>query len=209
MLKQIAALLSGLMLFSFAPQTVQAHTPDSRSILVQPLIDNFASVSGQIYRGAAPSDAGIEHLSGSGIKTIIDLRMNGEGCEHEKVVVDHLGMKYVHIPMGMRRPTLDQMVSFLRVVNDQQNQPVFVHCRYGADRTGLQIGIYRILVEHWSYEKVYSEMREHHFKPWLAGMKKTVELVAKDNAAQEVLRVLMNNSDEKSPLVTATAMGAP
>lgn len=204
--KQLAVLLTGLIILSSAPVAVQAQALDTEAIAVQPAIDNFACVSADILRGAAPSDAAIGHLFKRGIKTVIDLRMNGEGCEHEKTVVDECGMKYVHIPMGFTRPKVEQIVAFLRVVNNQNNQPVFVHCRQGADRTGTLIGIYRILFQHWSYAQVYSEMREHHFKPWLAGMKKTVQLVADNHAAQEVLRALMTIPDDKRAMTDATAM---
>lgn len=171
-----------------------------------PVIDNFALVSNQLYRGAAPSDLAIQRLSGQGFKTIIDLRLNGEGVRHEKALADHLGIKYVHIPMGLTRPSISQIVTFLRTVNNEHNQPVFIHCRYGADRTGMLVGIYRILVENWSYEKVYSEMREHHFKPWLGGMRKTVELVAENSSAQQMLRTLMTDPNEQQAFALANRM---
>jgi len=210
MFRQPVAFVMSFVLLLFAPQIVQAQVSDSEAaVLVEPVISNFATVSStKILRGAAPSDQGIERLSRQGVKTVVDLRLNGESSDHEQVLVDRLGMKYVHIPIGLHQPTVTQIVTFLRVVNDQSNQPVFVHCRFGADRTGMLIGIYRILVQHWSYGRVYSEMREHHFKPWLAGMKKTVELVAMSDVAQQSLRRLMTIPDEKSALAAAMAMSS-
>ena len=41
-------------------------------------------------------------------------------------------------------PTPDQIVEFLRIVNDPANQPVFVHCWGGRHRTGVMTAIYRM-----------------------------------------------------------------
>jgi protein tyrosine phosphatase (PTP) superfamily phosphohydrolase (DUF442 family) len=207
MLKRRITLLRSwivLVVLAFAPQAVQAG--DSEAMLVQPVIDNFDKVSTEIWRGAAPSDRAIKRLAGHGFKTVVDLRMDGNACQHEQALVNKLGMKYVHIPMGLKRPSIQQIVVFLRLVNDQHNQPVFVHCRQGADRTGVLVAIYRILVQHWPYEQVYGEMRLHHFKPWLAGMKQTVELVAGNATAQDILRGLMTIPDDRQAVATATAM---
>jgi protein tyrosine/serine phosphatase len=37
---------------------------------------------------------------------------------------------------------------------------VFVHCRYGSDRTGTMIAIYRIAVQNWDREEAIREMVE-------------------------------------------------
>jgi len=207
MVKSFISLIWNLTVFAvlcLAPQAVLAS--DSTAMLVQPVIDNFDKVSTEIWRGAAPSDEAIKHLAGHGFKTVVDLRMSCGACHHEQALVHNLGMKYIHIPMGLKKPSIQQIVSFLRVVNNEQNQPVFVHCRQGADRTGMLVAIYRILVQHWPYADVYDEMRLHHFKPWLAGMKRTVELVAENATAQDILRGLMNIPDDKQAFATATAM---
>jgi len=159
--------------FAAAPYSVQAAN-DSEVTLFQDRIDNFEKVSPEIWRGARPSDVALEDLATHGVKTIVDLRMDSDKCEHEHVYARRLGLNYVHIPMTFKRPTSTQIVAFLNVVNDKHNQPVYVHCRQGADRTGTLIGIYRTLVQGWTFERAYAEMRDHHFKPFLLGMKKTV-----------------------------------
>jgi uncharacterized protein (TIGR01244 family) len=138
-------------------------------------VDNFAKVSSTMWRGAQPSDKSLEKLAQGGIKTVIDLRMDGDGIEHESQAVSTLGLHYVHIPMGFMKPTPDKILSFLRVVTAPENQPVYVHCRQGADRTGTLCAIYRRLVQNWTFEQCWVEMRMHHFKPFLASLKRTVQ----------------------------------
>lgn len=40
---------------------------------------------------------------------------------------------------------------------------VFVHCRWGVDRTGMAVAAYRILTEAWDYDKAVDEMLAHGF----------------------------------------------
>ncbi len=138
-------------------------------------IDNFGRVAPGITRGAQPSDKALALMAKDGVKTIIDLRMNGTGTESEEATTKHLGMNYVHIPMTLLTPSNDQVAQFLQVVNKPENLPVFVHCRQGADRTGTLVAVYRRKVQGWDFDKTYAEMREHHFKPFLLGMKDLVK----------------------------------
>jgi protein tyrosine phosphatase (PTP) superfamily phosphohydrolase (DUF442 family) len=150
-------------------------SPVSETLLSAAGIHNFDKVTDHVWRGALPSDNAIEKMSNSGINTIIDLRMNGEGTEHEEKLAASLGMHYLHIPMGFTQPSDEQIHIFLQTVLAPSSGSVFVHCRQGADRTGTMCAIYRRLVDRISFDEAYTEMRRHHFKPFLAGMKKSVQ----------------------------------
>jgi protein tyrosine/serine phosphatase len=161
-----------------------AHASNNaEATLLQARIRNFDEVSPQIWRGSAPSDLALEDLAKHGVKTIVDLRLDGADVEHEHVYAHRLGVKYVHIPLGYKKPSENQIVQFLNVVNDQDNLPAYVHCRQGADRTGTVIGIYRTLMQGWNFDKVYAEMRDHHFKPFLVNLKKSVASFAANRQA--------------------------
>ncbi len=165
-----AVLLSSIC----APNMVSAQDV-SQELLATAEISNFGKVSDTIFRGGQPSDHTLEKLAQSGIHTVVDLRMDGDGITHEEEKAHTLGMQYVHIPMGFSQPSLDKITKFLTIALDPESGAVFVHCRQGADRTGTLCAIYQRLVNNWSMEKAYAEMRLHHFKPFLIAMKKTVE----------------------------------
>ena len=38
---------------------------------------------------------------------------------------------------------------------------MFVHCRRGDDRAGMDFGCYRIVHDHWTNEQAVAEAREH------------------------------------------------
>jgi hypothetical protein len=45
-----------------------------------------------------------------------------------------------------------------------------VHCTHGQDRTGIVIGLHRVLHEHWTVHRAWNEMIEHHFHLELVGL---------------------------------------
>ena len=162
--------------------------------IAAPSISNFDIVSEGLWRGAAPSNQAMQKLAESGVKTIVDLRLAGLGAEEEANRAKKLGIKYIHIPLGFMGPSLSKVAQFLNIVNDPANQPVFVHCRYGADRTGALVGVFRVIHDHWSFNQAYSEMRSHHFKPWLASLKRVVARVGGNAEVQQELKTLANKN---------------
>ncbi|MHC4983314.1 MAG: fused DSP-PTPase phosphatase/NAD kinase-like protein [Planctomycetota bacterium] len=124
-------------------------------------IDNFHHVSPGLYRGAHPSDAGFHQLKAMGIRTVVNLRrMHGS-----RETVEDLGMKYVEIPCKAWSDELeDQAVRFLKVMMDTENLPVFIHCKFGGDRTGAMVAVYRMAVCGWSRREALEEMTDSQFE---------------------------------------------
>lgn len=122
-------------------------------------LPNLHRVSDDLYRGAQPTAEGIEQLEKMGIKTVVNLRSS----DSERGMVDHANLVYEHIPMTAWRPSDQDVVQFLRIVGGQENTPIFVHCRRGADRTGMACAIYRVAVQGWSKEDAIAEMTRGGF----------------------------------------------
>jgi tyrosine-protein phosphatase SIW14 len=121
-------------------------------------VHRFHQVNEHIYRGALPTPEGLQRLARLGIATVLDLRSPDERSGREARQVTALGMQYVNVPMsGLRIPTQEQVEQALQVVEDPKRWPVFVHCRYGVDRTGTVIACYRIEAESWSNERARLE----------------------------------------------------
>jgi tyrosine-protein phosphatase SIW14 len=125
-----------------------------------PGVPNFHIVNERVYRGAQPSDQGIQALAKMGVKTVIDLREADGGMLAEKQMVEAAGMKFVNVPMhGMEKPHPADVARVLSVFNDKDAGPVFVHCKRGADRTGTVVACYRISHDHWDNAKALSEAK--------------------------------------------------
>jgi len=123
-------------------------------------IHNAGKITDALYRGAQPKEEGLSELKMLGIATIVDLR----GEDHEKVEwerkrAESLGMRFVHIPVsGWSPPTDEQVIQFLSLLRNEPGQKVFVHCRFGDDRTGVFTAVYRMAFEKWTAEQAMKEM---------------------------------------------------
>ncbi len=125
-----------------------------------PGIKNFYQVDAHVYRGAQPTDEGFKYLAKIGVDTVIDLREADERSGAEEKVVRGTGMKYVNIPMtGLTPPTKAEITKILGIMKDNTTGPVFVHCKRGADRTGVVIASYRIDHDHWDNARALSEAK--------------------------------------------------
>jgi tyrosine-protein phosphatase SIW14 len=125
-----------------------------------PGIPNAGKINDSLYRGAQPQESGLSELKKLGITTIVDLRGEDAGkIVWERRQAESLGIRFVHIPVsGWTPPADDQVAQFLSVFRNDPQQKIFVHCRFGDDRTGVFVATYRMAIEKWPAEQALKEM---------------------------------------------------
>jgi protein tyrosine/serine phosphatase len=129
-------------------------------------IDNFGKVDDEYYRGSQPDRADYSDLAKLGVKTVIDLQV--DGSSREKGLVEQAGMSFYRIPLTTTdRPSDAAVEQFLSIVNDPARQPVYVHCAGGQHRTGVMTAIYRMTKYGWSEDKAYDEMKHYKFETFI------------------------------------------
>jgi len=127
-------------------------------------IPNFHRVDERIYRGGQPKKQGYNTLKSLGIKTVIILSAENQIPRSERQTLNALGINFFHIPMSKyKRPTDEQVLNFLDIVLDKNNQPVFIHCTNGRDRTGAMIALYKITACGWTIKNAYKEAERFGF----------------------------------------------
>jgi len=166
MSRPVGLVLATLILLGGASCQCVTHGAASRDPEIH-RVRNFGVVEdGVLYRGAAPDGLALNQLRTSKykIKTIVNLGV----LDDDLMSIDAEDLKYYHVPIflvpyvrtgGEER----QIQRFLEIVRDPKNQPVFVHCSRGADRTGEAVGVFEILDERKPIEEVESELQEHHY----------------------------------------------
>ncbi len=122
-------------------------------------LPNFYKISGTYFRGAQPDRKGMKQLEKIGIKTVINLR----AFHTDRFILRGTDLNYIHIPMKTWHPEKEDVIRFLRAVTKKGNQPVFVHCQHGADRTGMLTAIYRIVICGWTKKRAIKEMTQGGF----------------------------------------------
>jgi tyrosine-protein phosphatase SIW14 len=142
-----------------------------------PGLPNGGRVNDSLYRGAQPHTAGIQELKKLGITTIVDLRGENPALrDSERQQAESLGMRFLSIPVsGWAPPSNDQIAQFLALFRDSRKEKVFVHCRFGEDRTGVFVAAYRIAYEGWPATQAMNEMYFFGFNGlWHPSMKSFV-----------------------------------
>ncbi len=152
----------------------------SEKIASQQII-NFHKFGAQLYRGARPQGNNFSILKKLGIKTVIDLQGGdikdfylGWAAEHlepgekaewiafEEATFKSLGINFVNLQLSAVSPiTADEgygIGSILAMMNNPSNQPVYVHCEHGKDRTGLVVALYRVFYQNWKRMDAWREM---------------------------------------------------
>jgi len=127
--------------------------------LEKPGLPNLHKVTDEYYRGAQPTAEGMRELRRMGIKTVVNLR----SLHSDRDELGDTDLAYEHIAMQAWDPDEEEVVAFLKIVTDKRRTPVFVHCRHGADRTGLMTAVYRVVVCGWKKEDAIREMKEGGF----------------------------------------------
>ena len=125
-----------------------------------PGLPNFAQVSPTLYRGAQPlgglfAPDGLGHLEAMAVRTVVNLEMFSLS---ERLFAWAYCLQYVGISCKPWHPEMEDVRKFLAVVRDPDSDPVFVHCRQGADRTGIMCAVYRIAIQSWSKMDAIDEM---------------------------------------------------
>ena len=124
-----------------------------------PGLPNLHKVCDELYRGAQPTAEGMKELEKLGVKTVVNLRF--VFSDRDELKGTSLG--YEHINTTTFWPVKDDVARFLRIATDPNRTPVFVHCQYGADRTGTMVAVYRIAVQGWSKDEAIEEMTKGGF----------------------------------------------
>ena len=136
-------------------------------------------VTDGIYRGPRPDQADFDAMARAGVRTVIDLQgkaskvIPGETLrarQQRRAMSERAGLRHYNIPTTLSRidePTeQEELLRIAALMNEPGNQPVYVHCAAGKDRTGMAVAVYRILYQGCSYAQARKEFVRHGIPLW-------------------------------------------
>lgn len=159
-------------------------------------LPNLHKVSDALYRGAQPLTGYAKKLGELGVKTVVNLRGEDEISRDEQQEAETAGLRYFNISMpGLSAPSDEQVSRVLAIIDNPENQPVFIHCKRGSDRTGTIAAVYRISHEGWNAERAITEAKrygmswaEFGMRGYISGYYKQQQVRAKSQSAAAATR---------------------
>lgn len=133
---------------------------------------NFETISeGKVYKsGVIPPDEIEDYVKKHNIKSIVDLRFPGTGDDvnnpevpkeltaEREAVAKIPGLKYFNNGSD-QVPKQENLDTFFKIMDDESNYPVLIHCYHGVGRAEMYSALYRIEYENWSNEDARSAVR--------------------------------------------------
>ena len=111
--------------------------------------NNYAEINSYVSRSAQPNKEDFAWLKDQGVTDVINFRtMVVEGVDfNEETEVLKQGMRYHNIPSVTKSPTKENVNKFLNLIAEIENRSgkAHIHCKAGADRTGMYAFIYKTL----------------------------------------------------------------
>ncbi len=112
----------------------------------------------------------LNYLKSRGVKTVIDLENTWWIQKRYKYFLEQAGLKRLHVPMhAFKVPNAEEW----KQIKEALKEPVYIHCKWGADRTGAVIGRFLVEEKNYSSQEAYQAVitRGSH-AGYLGGLKK-------------------------------------
>lgn len=105
---------------------------------------NFDTVAPGVYRSNHPSPARVAALPGRGIRSLINLRGDADLPTSllSAEAAEAYGLTVINVRMSARKAPRIERINMLLDVFETLEPPFLIHCKSGADRTGLAAAIY-------------------------------------------------------------------
>ncbi|XP_049379377.1 tyrosine-protein phosphatase DSP1-like isoform X2 [Solanum stenotomum] len=143
----------------------ESYSPvlDGEGLLVPPL--NFAMVDYGVFRSGFPDTANFAFLQTLGLRSIVYLCPE----RYPEANVEFLNANGIRLFQfaieGSKEPPLvnipeETIKEALRVVLDEKNRPLLIHCKRGKHRTGSLVGCLRKL-QKWCLTSIFDEYQRY------------------------------------------------
>lgn len=112
---------------------------------------NFHEIAKDVFRSSQPTMWQLERITKKhGLKVIVNLKDENRNCPYfhfEEEKCQELGLELINVNISSRNfPRYEQIVRYKEIM-ENMDKPVLIHCKAGADRTGVFCTLYQYFVE--------------------------------------------------------------
>jgi protein tyrosine phosphatase (PTP) superfamily phosphohydrolase (DUF442 family) len=124
-------------------------------------IYNFYKVSDLLACAGQPREGQLPFIAADGFRVIINLGLpDGKyALKDEAASVKELGLGYHHIPVLFNSPQIDDLASFIALMNKHANEKTFVHCAANY-RASVFTGLYLFATNKLNEDGIQSFVEE-------------------------------------------------
>ena len=117
-------------------------------------VPNLHQITPTLYRSEQPTPLGFQNLEKLGIRTVINLR----AFSNDDDEVRGTALRTERVRILTWNVDDAQVIEVMRMLRDAGNGPFLIHCKHGADRTGLMSAMYRVLEQGWTVDDALAEL---------------------------------------------------
>lgn len=117
--------------------------------------------------GGATEPSAMALLREQGYATVVNLRLDSEegaNVAQSRAAAEAAGLDYIHLPFDSKNPAPGYFDEFLAAVQNEANQPIYIHCGSATRAAALWMSK-RVLADEWSMEAAAEEARAIAGKP--------------------------------------------
>jgi uncharacterized protein (TIGR01244 family) len=156
-MRKSLTLFSVALLFAGAAFAQQQQQSQQQGAAEPPPIREFFRVNKEFCTGGQPRVEHLAQLKAEGVRAVINLRLPSEHrAEEEARAAKEAGLRYFNIPVASGDPKDEQVTEFLKLTDDPDNRPAFIHCA-SARRVGAFWLIRRVVRDGWTFERAQEE----------------------------------------------------
>jgi protein tyrosine/serine phosphatase len=128
--------------------------------VLRPVYWNSGRVTPELWRGAQPNPFHLARLARRGLKTVVNLRGPTEYGSYAlaREAAGRLGLAFENAVVWSRSAPRREDIHALRELFDRIEYPALLHCKSGADRSGLAAALYLVLRENRPVEEAKRQL---------------------------------------------------
>lgn len=115
--------------------------------LIRLVHPNWGEIAPGVFRSSQPSPGQLRRAKALGVRTVLNLRAerNCGAFVLEEEACAELGLRLVNFQVRSRDVPARELIDELDRLFDELERPLLIHCKSGADRTGIVGALYQIL----------------------------------------------------------------